>query len=67
MGRGQANRGIMEGHESNVLPRTLESAKLCDLVLFRDGGATIPLSAFPIALFVLHASHVPELTGNRLD
>jgi hypothetical protein len=44
------NRGVVEGEDSSVSPRTLGSTKLCELLNCRDVGATFQHAAFPVAL-----------------
>jgi hypothetical protein len=42
----------MEGQESDILPITLESATLCEVVHFCDGGTAFLHSTYRIVVFV---------------
>jgi len=52
---------VVGGQELNVLPRTLESTKLFELVCCCDGGGIFLQSTLLVTSFIPHPSRAPEL------
>jgi hypothetical protein len=69
-GIGQANGDVVEGQETNVLPRALRLTSLSELAHCYDGGATFWQSTSCVIFFVTHISHplnASELPDNKHD
>jgi hypothetical protein len=66
-GIGQAIREVVEGQESNALPRTLKLTIPCEVVHCYDEDAIFPQYIFLVIFFIPHPSHASEPPDNKLD
>lgn len=60
------NRGVMQGYEMNVLPRTVHLKMLCEQMHYRDGGGKFPQSTFQVTFFI-HPVDVSEPPDKDLE